>query len=80
MPKHNNDLQNCFQEVGNNISLDTIQRGFLRAYSKDENYEEDSSLIPQCLEDRYGDDISSDEGVSSDLNIDSEEIYTDDDL
>ena len=80
LPEDNDDLQNCFQEAVNNISLDAIQRRFLRAYLKDENGEENSSLIPQSLEDWYDDDISSDEDVSSDLNIDSEEIHTDSDL
>ena len=62
----------------NKISLDSIQRGFIRAYSKNEEGSEDSNLIPDSLEGWYEDDISSDEDVTDDINVDSEEIHTDD--
>ena len=45
---------------------------------KNEEGSEDSSLIPDSLEGWYEDDISSDEDVTDDINVDSEEIHTDD--
>ena len=78
LPRGDNDLKNKFQDAVNKISLDSIQRGFIRAYSKNEERSEDSSLIPDSLEGWYEDDISSDEDVTDDINVDSEEIHTDD--
>ena len=78
LPRGHNDLKNKFQDAVNKISFDSIQRGFLRAYSKNEEGSEDSSLIPDSLEGWYEDDISSDEDVTDDINVDSEEIHTDD--
>ena len=78
LPRGDNDLKNKFQDAVNKISLDSIQRGFIRAYSKNEEESEDSSLIPDSLEGWYEDDISSDEDVTDDINVDSEEIHTDD--
>ena len=77
-PCGDNDLQNKFQDAVNKISLDSIQHGFIRAYSKNEGGSEDSSLIPDSLEGWYEDDISSEEDVTDDINVDSEEIHTDD--
>ena len=34
LPRGDNDLKNKFQDAVNKISLDSIQRGFIRAYSK----------------------------------------------
>ena len=78
LPRGDNDLKNKFQDAVSKISLDSIQRGFIRAYSKNEEGSEDSSLIPDSLEGWYEDDISSDEDVTDDINVDSEEIHTDD--
>ena len=78
LPRGDDDLKNKFQDAGNKISLDSIQRGFIRAYSKNEEGSEDSSLIPGSLEGWYDDDISSEEDVTDDINVDSEEIHTDD--
>ena len=78
LPRGDNDLKNKFQDAVNKISLDSIQRGFIRTYSKIEEGSEDSSLIPDSLEGWYEDDISSDEDVTDDINADSEEIHTDD--
>ena len=78
LPRGDNDLKNKFQDAVNKISLESIQRGFIRAYSKNEERSEDSSLIPDSLEGWYEDDISSDEVVTDDINVDSEEIHTDD--
>ena len=75
LPDSNDDLQNKFQEAINNISLDTIQRGFIQAYSKKQNGDDDSSLIPAPFTEWYDDDVSSDEELSN--RIDSEEIHTD---
>ena len=50
---------------------------FARTQKKEER-SEDSSLIPDSLEGWYEDDISSDEDVTDDINVDSEEIHTDD--
>ena len=76
LPAKDDELKKVFQEVVDQISLDTIQRGFLRAYSKNENGDEDTPLIPKSLERRYEEDISSDEDPE-DLNIYSEEFHTD---
>ena len=78
LPRGDNDLKNKFQDAVNMIFLDSIQRGFIRAYSKNEEGSEDSNLIPDSLEGWYEDDISSDEDVTDDINVDSEEIHTDD--
>ena len=78
LPRGDNDLKNKFQDAVNKISLDSIQRRFIRAYSKNEEGSEDSSLIPDSLEGWYEDDISSDEDVTDDINVDSEKIHTDD--
>ena len=43
---------------------------------KTEDGYEDSTLSPESLTDWYEDDISSDEGASEDVNIDSEELQT----
>ena len=48
-PKGDIDLQNKFQTAVNNISLDTIQRGFLWSYSRGKYGNEDKSLIPPSL-------------------------------
>ena len=34
LPRGDNDLKNKFKDAVNKISLDSIQRGFIRAYSK----------------------------------------------
>ena len=78
LPRGDNDLKNKFQDAVNKISLDSIQRGFIRAYSKNEEWSEDSSVIPDSLKGWYEDDISSEEDVTDDINVESEEIYTDD--
>ena len=77
LPANDDELKKVFQEAADQISLDTIQRGFLRAYSKDENGDEDTSFIPKSLEGWYEEEISSDEDPEEDLNIDSEEVHTD---
>ena len=61
----------------NDISLDTIQRGFLRAYSRDSKGNDDKSLIPDALLSWYESEPSSDEICPGELNIDSEEVHTD---
>ena len=48
-PKGDIDLENKFQTAVNDISLDTIQRGSLRAYSQDSKGNDDKSLIPDKL-------------------------------
>ena len=50
----------------------------MRAYSRDAKGDENSSLVPLSLSAWYeNDEPSADEGASDDLNIDSEEIHTD---
>ena len=61
------------------ISLDSIHREFIRTYSKNEEGSEDSSLIPGSLEGWYEDDISSEEDVTDEINVDFEESHIDDD-
>ena len=76
-PKGDIDLENKFQTVVNDISLDTIQRGSLRAYSRDSKGNDDKSLIPDALLSWYESEPSSDEICTEELNIDPEEVHTD---
>ena len=77
-PKSNNDLQEKPVEAVNAISLDSIQRGSLRAYSRDAKGNVKENLIPDTLL-VSDDEMSDDEDASDDLNIDSEEFQTDSD-
>ena len=77
-PKNNDDLQQKFKTAVSRITERSIQRGFMRAYSRDAKGDENSSLVPLSLSAWYeNDEPSTDEGASDDLNIDSEEIHTD---
>ena len=55
----------------------TIQRGFLWAYSRDSKGNDDKSLIPDALLSWYESEPSSDEICTEELNIDPEEVHTD---
>ena len=76
-PKGDIDLENKFQTAVNDISLDTIQRGSLWAYSRDSKGNDDKSLIPDALLSWYESEPSSDEICTEELNIDPEEVHTD---
>ena len=76
-PKGDIALENKFQTAVNDISLDTIQRGSLRAYSRDSKGNDDKSLIPDALLSWYESESSSDEICTEELNIDPEEVHTD---
>ena len=76
-PKGDIDLENKFQTAVNDISLDTIQRGSLRAYSRDSKGNDEKSLIPDALLSWYESEPSSDEICNEELNIDPEEVHTD---
>ena len=76
-PKGDIDLENKFQTAVNDISLDTIQRGSLRAYSRDSKGNDEKSLIPDALLSWYESEPSSDEICTEELNIDPEEVHTD---
>ena len=77
-PKNNDDLQQKFKNSVSRITERSIQRCFMRAYSRDAKSDENSSLVPLSLSAWYeNDEPSADEGASDDLNIDSEEIHTD---
>ena len=56
LPENNDDLRNKFTDAVNWISLNTIQRGFIRSYSKDSKGDTDESLIPESLLGWYSDD------------------------
>ena len=76
-PKGDIDLKNEFQTAVNDISLDTIQRGFLRTYSRDSEGNDDKALMPDALLSWYESEPSSDEICTEELNIDPEEVHTD---
>ena len=76
-PKGDIDLENKFQTAVNYISVGAIQRGFLRAYSRDSKGNDDKSLIPDALLSWYESEPSSDEICTEELNIDPEEVHTD---
>ena len=77
-PKSNDDLEDKVTDAVNSISLNAIQRGFMRAYSRDENGDEDPSLIPETITDWFSDEeMSSEEWALADTNLDSEEVHTD---
>ena len=76
-PKGDIDLENKFQTAVNDISLDTIQRGSLRAYSRDSKGNDDKSLIADALLNWYEFEPSSDKICTEELNIDTEEVHTD---
>ena len=76
-PKGDINLENKFQIAVNDISLDTIQRGSLRAYSRDSKGNDDKSLISDALLSWYESEPSSDEICTEELNIDPEEVHTD---
>ena len=79
-PKNNAELsEKCVIPV-RNISQPTIQCGFMRAYSRDLNGDIDESPIPESISAWYEDDFSEDECVSEDLNVDSDECHTDDEI
>ena len=77
-PKNNEDLVQKCKAAFRKISLDSIQRGFMRAYSRDADGNVDESIIPESISGWYDADISEDEGASDDLNIDSDECHTED--
>jgi len=77
MPKSNNHLQILFAAAAERTNDPrTIQRGFVRAYSRDENGDKNMEMIPTELLDWYSDvEMSSDEEASDDINISSDEEY-----
>ena len=76
-PKGDTDLENKFQTAVNDISRDTIQRGSLRVYSRDSKGNDDKALIPDASLSWYESETSSDEICTEELNIDPEEVHTD---
>ena len=77
-PRSNDDLEDKVTDAVNSIFLNAIQRGFMRAYSRDENGDEDPSFIPESITDWYSDEeMSSEKWALADANVDSEEVYTD---
>ena len=77
-PKSNDDLEDKVTDAVDSISLNAIQRGPIQAYSRDENGDENPSLIPESITDWYFDEeISSEEWTLADSNVDSEEVHTD---
>ena len=77
IPKNNEDLLDKFETAVSEISLDAIQKGFIRSYSRDKSGAEDLSMIPQSLLGWYDEGLDFDENAADDLNIDSEEVHTD---
>ena len=72
------DLEDKVTDAVNSISLNDIQRRFMRAYSRDENGDENPSLIPESITDWYSEkEMSSEEWTLADANVDSEEVHTD---
>lgn len=74
MPKNSDHLQILFKAAAKRASNPrTIQKGFVRAYSRDQNGDKDLTMVPQELNDWYSnnDPFSSDEEETDDLNISS---------
>ena len=69
-----------FENAVDDISLNAIQRGFVRAYSRDAKGDVDMELVPESISGWYHDEIvemSSDDNANLDMNVDSEEIHKD---
>ena len=76
-PDDNDDLREKFAIAVDNISLNSIQRGFIHAYSKDKTGDENMEMIPESLLGWYSDEEMTSDDENSDLNVDSQEIHTD---
>ena len=76
-PDDNDDLREKFATAVDNISLNSIQRGFIRAYSKDKTGDENMEMIPESLLGWYSDEEMTSDDENSDLNVHSEETHTD---
>ena len=77
-PKNNEELKEKFNKAVAQIDERRIQRGFIRAYSRDKKGDEDSSLVPLSLSAWYEDDNpSSDQDVAGDLHMDPKDFDKD---
>merc|ERR1712000_803871 len=66
-PKNNEELKVKFNKAVAQIDERSIQRGFIRAYSRDKKGDEDPSLVPLSLSAWYEDESpSSDEDATDD--------------
>ena len=81
LPKDNDELLEYFNDAVDEISLNAIQRGFVRAYSRDSKGDVDMELVPESISGWYTDNLeemsSDDEDAKLDENVDSEEVHTD---
>tara|TARA_B100000809_G_C15108852_1_gene519778 strand:+ start:280 stop:1722 length:1443 start_codon:yes stop_codon:yes gene_type:complete len=64
-PKHTEDLVSKFNTAVTKVSDEAIQKGFIRAYSRDAFGNEDDSLVPNTLRAWGSSDVDSDYDVES---------------
>jgi len=75
VPKNRDDLRLKFQRAIDQITPREIQKGFRRAYSRNEFGDQDDSLIPEPILEWYGEHPELLSDFEDDINIDSEEEH-----